>query len=194
MQSLVGLLRGRLRENGCEWQAADAEPQPTPYPPSTGKKARARNPQERGFARGAYGGGSGFSLVGGLKFSEGSVVGVETRPFGPNGPRMRYHKRASGIAFAAARGFWLLCSVSCLSMTGFAPPSTLTHLSWLLLEAVDVIVLLCHLLDSSGHLEHLVLFWTLPMVHGLLWCPRLARARAHASKNHRRTMPPEHAP
>jgi len=69
----------------------------------------------------------------------GIVRGVESRPFGVMGPRMRYLRRDS-VAYAAARVLWLLLSAGLLASLGlFTLPTSACHLGWLLMFGLDLV-------------------------------------------------------
>ena len=100
-------------------------------------------------------------------FASASTLGAHPFPFGPDGPILEVQRRCTSTVTVCVHGFWLLFMVGTLLALGLSGFSLFCHWVWLL-STLFAGATFAGYWVAQQH-EAWLIFWTLWMVHGLLW-------------------------
>lgn len=100
-------------------------------------------------------------------FASASTLGAHTFPFGPDGPILEVQRRCTSTVTVCVHGFWLLFMVGTLLALGLSGFSLFCHWVWLL-STLFAGATFAGYWVAQQH-EAWLIFWTLWMIHGLLW-------------------------
>ena len=100
-------------------------------------------------------------------FASASTLGAHTFPFGPDGPILEVQRRCTSTVTVCVHGFWLLFMVGTLLALGLSGFSLFCHWVWLLSTLFAGATFAGYWVAQP--LEAWLIFWTMWMVHGLLW-------------------------
>ena len=100
-------------------------------------------------------------------FASASTLGAHTFPFGPDGPILEVQRRCTSTVTVCVHGFWLLFMVGTLLALGLSGFSLFCHWVWLLSTLFAGATFAGYWVAQQ--LEAWLIFWTMWMVHGLLW-------------------------
>ena len=101
-------------------------------------------------------------------FKTHASLGARAHPFGPEGPSLQIERRQRSAVLLSIHGFLVLVMLVTLLVLGLDPGvSLLCHWTWALLTFFGVVALVGNTL--CPRFEPWLIFWFLPMLHGLLW-------------------------
>lgn len=133
------------------------------------KKERAqtkRAAKQTGTVRQVGPAGRGGRAPSGL-FASASTLGAHTFPFGADGPILEVQRRCTSTVTVCVHGFWLLFMVGTLLALGLSGFSLFCHWVWLL-STLFAGATFAGYWVAQQH-EAWLIFWSLWMIHGLLW-------------------------
>ena len=100
-------------------------------------------------------------------FASASTLGAHTFPFGADGPILEVQRRCTSTVTVCVHGFWLLFMVGTLLALGLSGFSLFCHWVWLL-STLFAGATFAGYWVAQQH-EAWLIFWSLWMIHGLLW-------------------------
>lgn len=100
-------------------------------------------------------------------FASASTLGAHTFPFGADGPILEVQRRCTSTVTICIHGFWLLFMVGTLLALGLSGFSLFCHWVWLLSTLFAGATFAGYWIAQQH--EAWLIFWSLWMIHGLLW-------------------------
>lgn len=100
-------------------------------------------------------------------FAGGGGLGTRTAPFGADGPILELQRRSPSTITMCVHGFWTLFMLFTLCTLGSSSLSLLSNWVWLLVTLFATVTFAGYF--DEAHYEAWLIFWSMTMLHGLLW-------------------------